>query len=67
MDAVAEGELRVEGALALRIPLPGEFEFEAAIGGDVQAPSTPTLPCPTIIDALERADVRARPCATTAT
>jgi hypothetical protein len=60
LGGAPSGSVRQELARTLHIPLREEFDFEAAIDGDLRAPSAPKLPCPMIIDALERADVRAR-------
>jgi hypothetical protein len=54
------GSVREELARVLHSPVRGLFDFDAAIGGDAKAPPAPKLPNPTIIDALQRAEVMAR-------
>ena len=54
------GSVREGLAHILRSPLRGPFDFEGIIHGDAHAPSVHKLPNPTIIDALQRADVMSR-------
>lgn len=54
------GSVREELARILHSPVRDLFDFEGAIRGDAQTPSEPKLPNPTIIDALQRAEVMAR-------